>query len=80
MVVRHLAEIDALVIHATLQRNRGRLRLSWTVMMIAEDVAHGFAVGDDVALKVPGATQYVLQQKLTSTCRLAVDRVVGAHH
>ena len=48
--------------------------------MIAEDVDHGVAIGDHVALEVPLAAQLVLQQKLVCAGGLPIDAVVGAHH
>src|SRR5258707_9502610 len=44
------------------------------VVMISVDVDDSAAVGDNVALKIPFAAKLILQQELTGTARLAVDR------
>ena len=72
-------ERDALVIHAAQDGDRCALRLRRTIAMVGRDVADGIAVGDDVSLESPLAAQLILQQVLIGACRLAVDRVVGAH-
>ena len=81
VVVFYLREkIDALVVHAALERNGRGLRLSWTVTVTLKDIVDSAAVRDDVSLELPRAAKRVLQQKLVSAGRLAVDAVVCAHH
>src|SRR3954470_13444251 len=48
--------------------------------MITEDVDDGLAIGNDIALEVPLATQLILQQELIQACGLTIDAVIGAHH
>ena len=64
VVTRHLAEGEALIVHAAYDRDRRGFRLARAKMMAFEDVVDGAAVGDDVALEVPLAAEGVLQQEL----------------
>ena len=78
-VILRLAEVGAFVVHAALERDRRGLRLAGAVAVPVEYVAHGIAVGHDVALELPGAAQSVLQRELVGAGRLPIDAVVGAH-
>ena len=49
-------------------------------MVPGENVDHCTAIGNHIALEAPFAAQLILQQKLVRAARLAVDRVVRAHH
>ena len=80
MIVVDFGEVDALVVHAPLNGERGGLGLGLGEMMVAEDVDDRVAVGDDVALKLPFVSQLVLQQELIYARRLSVDAVISAHH
>src|SRR6185312_14603904 len=61
MVVVYLrAEVNAFVIHAALERNCRRLRLCWAKTVAFKDIAHRAAIGDNVSLELPRATQSVL--------------------
>ena len=55
VIVIHFGEVDALIVHAANQRDRRGLRLRRAVVVAVEDVADGVAVGDHIALEVPGA-------------------------
>src|SRR6202043_2723808 len=57
-----------------------RLRLSRTVVMAAEDVAYGTAIGNHVTGELPSAAQRVLEKEFVRARRLAVDGVVSAHY
>ena len=50
------------------------------VVMAGEDVGDGGAIGDDVAVEVPGVAEMIAQQHGVGAGRRAVDGVVGAHH
>src|SRR6185437_16618238 len=71
--------VNAFIVHATLQRDRRRLRLRRAVMMVPEDIANGIAIRDYISLKMPGSTKRVLQEKFVGASRLAIDRIVGTH-
>src|SRR5436309_1118690 len=47
--------------------------------MPAEDVAHRAAVGNHIPLKLPCATQGMLEKKLAGTGRFPVAAIVSAH-
>ena len=49
------------------------------VVVAGENIGNGGAVGDDVAVEVPGVAQMIAQQHGVGARRSAVDRVVGAH-
>ena len=48
--------------------------------MPLENVYDGVAIGNDIALKVPGAAELILKQKCVRAGGLAVDPVVSAHN
>ena len=54
--------------------------MRWAVVVAAENVADGVAVGNHISLESPGTAKKTLQQELVGAGRLAIDRVVGAHH
>src|SRR5260370_41933115 len=80
VVVLYLREeVDTFVVHAALQRNGRRLRLSWTVTVPVKDIVDRAAVRDDVSLELPRTAERVLQQKLVSAGRRARAGVVSTH-
>ena len=79
-IVNHLGEkVRAFVIHAHLQRIRTGFRHALGEMVSLEDVVDGAAVGYDVALEFPRASQLILKQETVGACGLAVDAVISAH-
>src|SRR5450631_2538308 len=72
-------KVNALIVHAALDADRGRLRLGGLIVVAAVDVYHGAAIGNDVPFKVPFTAELILEQELVCTSRLAVYAVVGAH-
>lgn len=72
-------EVDAFVVHAALQRDRGGLRLRGAIAVAVENVDNGAAIADDVSLEVPGSAKGVLQEEFVGAGGLAIDCVVGAH-
>ena len=57
------------------------LFLPWTIPMMRADVLDGAAaVRHHVALELPGAAQFIGQQKRVRARRLAVHGVIRAHH
>ena len=51
VVVVDLVEVDTFIVHAALERDGRGLRLRRAIVVAVEDVAHGAAVGDHVALE-----------------------------
>ncbi len=80
MVVGDLTEVDAFVVHATLQRDSRSFRLRGTVAVSRKDVAHRAAVGNNIALEPPCTAKQSLKQELVGTGRLSIDAVVRTHH
>ena len=51
-----------------------------SIAMIGRYISHRVAVGDNIPLESPLTAQLILQQILIRARRLAIDRVIGAHH
>ena len=79
VIVFHFCEVDAFVVHPSLQRNGRGLWLGGAVVMAAKDVADRIAVRDHITLELPGTTKRVLQEKLAGAGWLTVDPVICAH-
>lgn len=62
----------------TANRDRRGLRLGGPIVMSGEDIAHRVAVGYDIAVKVPRASQGLLQQEAVGARGLPVHRHLGA--
>jgi hypothetical protein len=62
VIVFDLGEVNALIIHTPLNSERGRFRLGPGEFMIAKNVDDCIAVRDNIAIKLPFASQLVLQQ------------------
>ena len=61
VIVLNLREVNALIIHTPLNSERRRFRLGPREFMIAKNVDDCIAVGDNIAIKLPLASQLVLQ-------------------
>ena len=48
-------EVGAFAIHAPLVRNGGSLGLAFREVMPLEDIDHGVAIGNHIAVELPGA-------------------------
>ena len=71
--------VDTFIVYAGFHRNRSRLSNGPGEMVGAHDFIDRITIGDHVAVELPGAPKLVLEQKVVSARRIAVDAVVGAH-
>ena len=75
-----IAVVSADQVHASLERHGHSLFRRSREAVPAKDVCGRSAIGNHVALKAPIAPQMFLQQRNICASRLAVQRVVSAHH
>src|SRR5206468_11748574 len=61
-------------------RNRSSFSNRFGEFVTVVNVVNRIAIGNHIAIELPGAAQLVDEKEVVGACGLAVDAVVGTHH